>query len=94
MSYIERLPHVLVFYTQIFILVNTDQITGYWFMLLLGSFLLHCPLTSKFWIHSSAEHFKQYTTGFLYVYSSMPLHMELQILEFNKGIMKLQEILK
>lgn len=62
-------------------------------MLLSGTFSLHCPLTSKFWIQCSAEHFKPYTTQFLYVYSSIPLHMELQILEFNKCIMKLQEML-
>lgn len=62
-------------------------------MLLSDSFLLHCPLTSKFLIHFPAEHFRPYTAWFLYVYSSLPLHMELQILEFNKSIMKLQEIL-
>lgn len=62
-------------------------------MLLSGSFLLQCPLTSKFLIHFSAEHFKPYTVGILYVYSSLPLRMELQILEFTKSIMKLQEIL-
>lgn len=36
--------------------------------------------------------FEPYTTGIPYVYSSLPMHNELQIWEFNKSIMKLQGI--
>lgn len=62
-------------------------------MLLSSLFLLYCPLKSKFLILFSAEHFKPYTAGFPYVYSTLPLRMELQILGFNKSTIKVKKIL-
>lgn len=54
-------------------------------------YCIACP-TTEFSVDFSAEHFEPYTTGIAYIYSSLPMHSELQIWEFNKSIMKLQEI--
>lgn len=91
-TYLQRLLNKLDIYANIYWCVYRSYNVDLYYHQA-HYFCIACP-TTDFSTNFYADCFEPYTTGIPYVYSSLPVHNQLQIWEFNKCIVKLQEIFR